>query len=539
MHDARIAPAASARALAGPRRVEGNTNEVEDAVGSRPSVEEAPGQTPFAGADIGKLRKRPDASKPVTLAVVVGNRGFFPDHLCASGRKTILGVLERQGIRVVVTPEGATNNGAIESLEEAQICARLFRQQRDEIDGVLVTLPNFGDERAIANALRWSELDVPVLVHAFPDNVGRMGIQHRRDSFCGKMSACNNLYQAGIKYSLTALHTVDPESADFAADLARFATVCRVTRSLRRARLGQIGARPAAFNTVRYSEKLFERTGISVETLDLSELLGWIRRMGDDDAPVKGKLDEITAYTRVDGIPQESLVKMAKLAVALDQFIENRGLDATAIQCWTALEEFYGVVPCTAMSMMSNGLMASACEADVAGVVSMFVLQEAAGGPAALLDWNNNYGDSPDKGIVFHCSNLPRSFFGEQRMDYQEIIAGTVGRENTYGTIVGRIAPGPFTFARVTTDDLRGEISAYVGEGRFTDDVMLSFGGYGVFEVPRLQRLLAHICEHGFEHHVAATRALVADGVKEALGKYMGWNVYLHSADRLPAGATA
>ncbi|MBV9879496.1 MAG: L-fucose/L-arabinose isomerase family protein [Gemmatirosa sp.] len=498
-------------------------------MGSRPDVESGPDQTPFTGADIAARRRQPSATRPVTLGVIVGNRGFFPDHLCASGRKTILEVLERLGFRVVIIPDGVTNNGAIESLEEAQRCAEHFRKHRDEIDGVLVTLPNFGDERAIANTLRWAQLDVPVLVQAFPDSIGRMGIDNRRDSFCGKMSACNNLRQYGIKYSLTQQHTVDPESPAFAADLARFAGICRITRSLRRARLGQVGARPAAFNTVRYSEKLLERTGITVETLDLSELLGWIARMGDDDAPVKGKLDAIGAYTVTEGVPRDSLLRMAKLGVALDQFIENRGLDATAVQCWTSLEEFYGVVPCTAMSMMSDRLMASACEADIAGVVSMFVLQEAAASPAALLDWNNNYGADLDKGVVFHCSNLPKSFFADQRMDYQEIIAGTVGRENTYGTIVGRIAPGDFTYARVTTDDLEGEMAAYVGEGRFTNDVMLSFGGYGVFQIDRLQELLAFICERGFEHHVAATRANVAEAVHEALSRYMGWNVYHHA----------
>ena len=490
-----------------------------------------PGRAPAGGGDVGSSRRRRAAVKPITLAVIVGNRGFFPDHLCSSGRKTVLSVLEKLGIRAIITPEDATNNGAIESLEEARLCADFFRRHRDEIDGVLVTLPNFGDERAIANTIRWADLDVPVLIHAFPDDAGKMTIQFRRDSFCGKMSVCNNLYQYGIKYSLTRLHTVDPESPEFAADLERFVSICRVVRSVRRARLGQIGARPAAFNTVRYSEKLFERTGITVETLDLSELLGWIGRMGDDDALVKAKLDEVAAYTNVAGIPRESLVKIAKLGVAIDRFVEERDLDATAIQCWTALQEFYGVVPCTAMSMMSNELLASACEADIAGVVSMYVLQQAAAAPAALLDWNNNYGDSLDKGVVFHCSNLPKAFFGEQRMDYQEIIAGTVGKENTYGTIVGRIAPGPFTFARVSTDDVRGEIKAYVGEGRFTEDTLRTFGGYGVFEVPRLQELLAYICENGFEHHVAATRATVASAVHEALGKYLGWNVYLHSRE--------
>ena len=503
-------------------------------MGSRPSAERESGQSPFTTAGGEAPRPYARQPKPLTLAVIVGNRGFFPAHLCKSGRATILSVLERAGIRAVITSEEETNHGAIESLGEARKCADYFREHRDEIDGVLVTLPNFGDERAIANTLRWANLDVPVLIHAFQDTADAMGITHRRDSFCGKMSACNNLYQYGIRYTLTSRHTMDPESEAFAEDLRAFASTCRVARSLKSVRLGQIGARPAAFNTVRYSEKLLERSGISVETLDLSEVLGWIRRMGDDEAPVQNKLEEMRAYTRVDGIPHDSLMKMAKLGVAVDRFMEAQGLAATAIQCWTALEEFYGVVPCTAMSMMSNGLMASACESDIAGTLSMYVLQQASGVPAALLDWNNNYGDDPDKGVVFHCSNLPKAFFeGEgpdrHRMDYQEIIAGSVGKENTFGTIVGRIAPGPFTYARVTTDDYKGVMRAYVGEGQFTSDQMQTFGGYGVFQVPRLQDLLAHICENGFEHHVAATRAQVSRGVEEALGKYLQWDIYRHA----------
>jgi L-fucose isomerase-like protein len=464
----------------------------------------------------------------ITFGVIVGNRGFFPDHLCEAGRASILEILKSEGIEAVITPADATNNGAIESLGEARLCADLFREHADRIDGILVTLPNFGDERAIANTIRWSGLNVPVLVHAFQDDAENMTIVNRRDSFCGKMSACNNLHQYGIKFSLTSKHTMNPDTDAFRQDLRTFAATCRVTSSLRNLRIGQIGARPAAFNTVRYSEKLLERSGISVETLDLSELLGWIRKMGDDDQPVKQKLDEMSSYTNVKGIPPESLMKMAKLGVAIDRFMADQGLRATAIQCWTSLEEFYGVVPCTAMSMMSNGLMASACEADIAGTLSMFVLQEAARVPAALLDWNNNFGDDPEKGVVFHCSNLPKAFFAEHKMDYQEIIAGTVGKENTYGTMVGRIPEGPFSFARVSTDDYSGIIRTYVGEGTFTDDELVTFGGYGVFQVPGLQKLLAYICRNGFEHHVAATRARVADAVAEALGNYMGWDVYRH-----------
>ena len=467
--------------------------------------------------------------KSITLGIIVGNRGFFPAHLCVAGRTAVLSVLEAAGIKTVIVPEESTNNGAVESLKEARQCADLFRAHRDEIDGILVTLPNFGDERAVANTLRWADLNVPVLIHAFKDVTEQMAITHRRDSFCGKMSVCNNLRQYGIPFSLTSEHTMDPEGEDFRADLDRFAAVCRVVGSLKGARFGQIGARPAAFNTVRYSEKLLERTGISVETLDLSELLGWIKRMSDSDKPVQDKLAEIRDYTNTKNVPEERLYLMARLGVAIDRFMTDNELDATAIQCWTALQEFYGVVPCTCMSMMSNDLNASACEADIAGVLSMFALQQASLRPAALLDWNNNYGDDPDKGVVFHCSNLPKAFFSEHEMDYQEIIAGTVGKENTFGTIVGRIAPGVFTYARVSTDDLNGRIVAYVGEGLFTDDTLQTFGGYGVFHIDRLQTLLRYICDKGFEHHVAATRAEVAEVLEEAFSKYLDWEVYHHA----------
>ncbi|HRI45035.1 MAG TPA: L-fucose/L-arabinose isomerase family protein [Fimbriimonadaceae bacterium] len=463
-----------------------------------------------------------------TLGLIVGNRGFFPTHLCQAGREAMLAVLAEAGFDVVALPAEARQFGSVESLQDARACAEIFKEHADRIDGILVTLPNFGDEKAVANAIRFSGLDVPVLVHAFPDDAKRMTLADRRDSFCGKMSVCNNLRQYGILFSLTSRHTVAPDSAEFRADLARFRAICRVVRGLRTTRIGAIGARPTAFNTVRYSEKLLERAGIAVETLDLSEVLGWANRMKSDEPAVVAKLQRIQAYTKTDDVPRDSLDKMARLGVAIDRWMADAQLHATAIQCWTALEEFYGVVPCTLMSMMSDGLMASACETDVAGVVGMLALQYGAGRPAALLDWNNNFGDDPDKAVVFHCSNLPADVFASQKMDFQEIIAGSVGKENTFGTLSGRMRPGPFTFCRVTTDDLNGRIAAYVGEGELTSDLLNTFGGFGVAKVPHLQDLLRLACESGFEHHVAFTLDLVGDAVAEALGKYLGWSVYHH-----------
>jgi L-fucose isomerase-like protein len=466
--------------------------------------------------------------KRVTLGVIIGNRGFFPTHLCETGRKVILKVLEEQGFDVVILPESARQSGTVESINDARACAELFKANREKIDGILITLPNFGEETGIVNAVKFSGLDVPILVHAFGDDAKRMTIADRRDSFCGKMSTCNNLRQYGFKFSLTELHTVDPTNASFTADLQKFAATCRVVKGLRNCRIGAIGARPGAFNTVRYSEKLFENAGISVATLDLSEVLGWANKLTASDKVVKEKLAAIQAYTETSGIPMESLDKMARLGAAIDTWSIDNEIDATAIQCWTSLEEFYGVVPCTIMSMMSDTLRSSACETDVAGTVSMYAMQLASGRPSALLDWNNNYGGDPDKAVVFHCSNLPKSVFADQKMDFQEIIAGTVGKENTYGTIVGRMKTGAFTYCRVSTDDTFGEIQAYVGQGELTNDVLNTFGGFGVVKIDRMQELLKFICNNGFEHHVAFNLSEIAPAIEEAMSNYLGWSVYNH-----------
>jgi L-fucose isomerase-like protein len=466
----------------------------------------------------------------MTFGVIVGNRGFFPDHLAKSGRTEMLAAVENAGYKAVAVGAEETKFGAVETRAEAARCAELFQRHRDQIDGVIVTLPNFGDERAVADTLRIAGLNVPVLVQATPDTPGRMTIRDRRDSFCGKMSVCNNLTQYGIPYSLTTRHTEAPDSEFFRKDLDWFAAVCRVTRGLRRLRIGAIGARPAAFNTVRYSEKILEANGISVETIDLSEILGRIARMSDQDLAAQAKLEQIQRYVSTDRVPAEALLKMAKLGAVVDGWMKETDVSISAVQCWTSLEEYFGVVPCTVMSMMSENLMSSACEVDICGVVGMHALQLASQTPSALLDWNNNYGDDPDKAVCFHCSNLPKHFFKEVRMDFQEIIAGTVGKENTFGTCVGRVKSGPMSYARFSTDDRTGSIRGYVGEGEFTNDPLDTFGGAGVVHIPKLQELLRYICERGFEHHVAANLAQVAPAVHEATTRYLGWSVLQHAS---------
>ncbi len=465
-----------------------------------------------------------------TIGLIVGNRGFFPGHLAASGREEMIRVLQEAGVKVIALTPEESKFGAVETFEEAKRCAELFQRHRDSMEGVIVTLPNFGDERGIADALRRADLHVPVLVQATPDTPGKMTIHDRRDSFCGKMSACNNLKQYGIPYSLTRLHTEAPGSAEFSNDLQWFLGVCRVVRGMRNLRVGAIGARPKEFNTVRYSEKILEANGISIITVDLSEILGDISRMPDEHSEAQAKLAAIKRYVSTNDVPEPSLMKMAKLGAVIDGWMRAQDVTISAVQCWTSLEENFGVVPCTVMSMMSENLLSSACETDIAGVVGMHALRLASGTPSALLDWNNNYGDDPNKAVCFHCSNLPKHFFADVKMDFQEIIAGTVGKMNTFGTCVGHVKASPMSFARFSTNDRTGKMWGYVGDGRFTDDPLHTFGGAGVVEIPHLQNLLRFICENGFEHHVAANLSHTSEIVHEAVTRYLGWEVVRHNA---------
>jgi L-fucose isomerase-like protein len=463
-----------------------------------------------------------------TLAVIVSNRDFFPDSLVASGRQAVLSALKEANIEVIIPDEGTTNLGGVETYADAKRCAELLRDNRDRIDGVLVSLPNFGDERGVADALKLAGLNVPVLLHAFPDELDRMNVENRRDAFCGKISVANHFNQCGIPFTLTTKHVVSPDDASFREDLDRFVRVCKVVNGMRKARIGAVGARPNAFNTVRYSEKILEANGIGISTIDLSELFTAAESIPDTDPRVQDKVREITDYITTADVPADSLRKMARLGLAILDWTTENELDATAIQCWTSVQTNFGVNACTLMSMMSEKLMPSACEVDVTGAATMYAMGLAAGTPAALVDWNNNYGGQADKCVMFHCGNWAKCFLPGARMSVAPILGSVVGTDRTYGAMEGRTDSGPMTFARLTTDDTKGAIRAYVGQGRLTDDPLETFGSRAVAEIPDMDGLLRHVCREGFEHHVAVSLSQTADVLNEAFTRYMRWDTYYH-----------
>ena len=462
--------------------------------------------------------------KPV-FGVIVGNRDVFPDNLAKQGRLEIISVLKDLEFDCVVLNDNDTKFGVVETYSDAKKCAELFKENREDIIGIIIVLPNFGDEKGIVNTLKLSELNVPILIQASSDEIEKMGRKFRRDAFCGKISVCSVLYQHGIPFTLTKTHTCSIKSDVFKMDILNFASVCKIVKKLKNVRFGQIGTRPNAFETVRYSEKILEFHGITVEPIDLSEIFGEISKLTDNDLKVKEKADLIKNYTLTTSFPEEGLLKLAKLAVVVEKWVIENELDGFAFQCWPSIQDNFGIVPCAIMSMFSEGLVPAACEVDISGLLSMYILQVATDTPSAILDWNNNYGDDPNKMVLFHCSNLPKSFFEDTKMTVHPIISDLKGGENSFGAIQGRIKAKSCTLLRIETDDMLGEMKALIVEGKYTDDDLDTYGGYGVIEIPNLQNILQLLCKEGFAHHVAVSLNNIGDIVSETLSNYLGWNL--------------
>ena len=467
--------------------------------------------------------------KKITFGVIIGVRAFFNPALADRDRRQLLALLEKLGFGAVMTEVTETPSGSIETLADAKLCAELFKHHRDEIDGVIVMLPNFGDEVAVVETLKRAALNVPVLVQASNDYPAEVDLDRRRDSFCGKISVCNNLHQYGIPFTTTSLHTCDISSEEFESDIERFAGVCRVVKGLRNARVGLLGTRPSAFQTMRFSEKLLQRTGINVVPTDLSQVMATAYRVNTDEAAYKTRLEELMAYGRIEQVHEEVVAKSVKLSVAIDRVIENDELDAVAIQCWDSIEEIFGCAVCVAMSMLGERLIPAACEADIAGAVSMYALLLASGKAPGLLDWNNSYGDQQNICVNTHCSNFPISFIGNSlEIGSLDVLSRTIDRSRCFGAVKGRVATGEATYFRISTDEAGGFIKCYVGECEFIDLPLDMAGGIAVVEVPDLQKLMKTLCRNGFEHHVAMARSNCADVINEAVVRYLGWKLYWH-----------
>lgn len=458
------------------------------------------------------------------FALLIGNRGFFPASLLDAARQEMLAVLGGMGHEVLTLDAASTRYGAVETPQEGQVYANFLRQNAGKHDGVVLCLPNFGDETGAVAALK--EAGVPIFVQAYPDELNKMAPETRRDAFCGKMSVMDVLRQYRVPFTVLKPHTVHPRSEQFQANVDYFDRLCRVVKGMRSLVVGAIGARTTAFKTVRIDELTLQQHGITTETMDLSDIFARVASLNLSDAPVKAKLDRLAGYTSWNGVPRTAVETLAKLGVVFDTIIEEGSLGAVAIRCWIEMQKQLNVSPCVLLSEMNDRGTIAACEVDIGSAVSMYGLSRASGDVAACLDWNNNYSTDEDKCILFHCGPVPQSMMtGKGRVTDHLILINAVGEGLSYGCNVGRIAPRPFTFSNVVTD--KGQLEFYLGEGRFTEDPIPAdfFGCGGVAQIPDLQNTLQKIGYMGHRHHVGVTPGLHAAPVQEAFVKYLGYQV--------------
>lgn len=464
-----------------------------------------------------------------TFGVIIATRNIFNCALAVDARKKVLAKLDAMGINTVILPESETPTGNIEGYSDAVKCAALFKKNSDIIDGILVVLPNFGDELGVVNSIKLSGLNVPVLVQACDDDNDKVDVKSRRDAFCGKLSVCNNLYQYGIKFTDTTYHTYSLDSEAFTQDLLKFAGICRVVKGLNGLRVGAIGTRPIGFQTMRFSEKLLQKYGITIVPVDMSEIIAAANAIDENDPAVVAKVDAIQNYGSCNVLHKGKIAKQARFGLAVENWIQDNDIDISALQCWESIEKNYGCAACVTMSMMGEKLMPSACEVDVAGTISMYALALAAQTPSAILDWNNNFAEDRNKVVCTHCSNYPKSFFqNDIEIGSLDVLGTVLGSEDTFGAVKGKVAAGEMTYFRISTDDTKGLVKSYLGEGAMTDDPYGMDGGIAVCEINDLQKLMKYMCKNGFEHHVAMVRGHVADIVEEAIENYLGWDLYNH-----------
>ena len=469
----------------------------------------------------------------VKLGFIPANRGFFSKELAAKMRDETIRVMQRLGITVVAPNPADTKVGCVETRQEAEHAAELFR--REGVHGILVGAVNFGEEQGVAWCVKKAALNVPIMIYGCQEEERLTMTTKRRDSFCGLLSIGEVLRQIGARYTVAQRPICFPSDESFSRDLDLFVRICRVVHGLRNARYGQIGARPDAFWTCRFNEKQLQLLGPTVVTLDLSEAIGGANRIPDADPDLARVVESIQGYADTSAIKQLSVIRSAKLELFLRRWAAANAIDAFGIQCWTSIQANYGVCSCTTMSRFGDEGVPSACEADIMGTMSMHAAMLASDSPAGLADWNNLHNDDDELANVWHCGVFPAAFARTPvKLGVQEIIAssGAATYEDSEGTIEFIARDGPLTLCRITQDP-SGEMKAVVAEGAIESNPAVTFGCYGWCRLPNLQRLYRDVLLQHFPHHVAVTQGHAGNALWEALGNYLGISMY-HAAQATP-----
>jgi len=325
------------------------------------------------------------------FALYFGNRGFMPGELITGAREDMIKAVTDAGYEYIAMDECLTRYGAVETREEGKLYHDWLKKHEGEYDGVILCMPIFIDENGAVAALQ--DAGVPILMQAYPDEIGKMDFKHRRDAYCGKFSVTDVFYQYKLPFTVMKPHVVHPLSNKFRQNLDDFAAICRVVKGMKRFNLGCIGARTTAFKTVRFDEVTLQRYGINVESFDLSELIFKVQSKSNSDQTVIEKIKTLENYADFSKVPESNKLILAKISVVIDEYIKEYSLDAITLRCWNEMETILRVCPCVLISELNDRGIVCSCEIDLTSAITMRAMQLASGKATACLDWNNNYGD--------------------------------------------------------------------------------------------------------------------------------------------------
>jgi len=462
----------------------------------------------------------------VRIGFVPAHREFFDENWAIRMRERCISILSTiEKLDLVVPDDKLTKGGLVRDERDAEKTIQLFREK--DVDGIMIGTMTFGDEISvlkIASAFK----DRPILLFGTKEGPFTPDGNRLSDSFCGTLSISSGLHRRRIPFIFAGI--LFPEEEEFKDAVLNFMRVCAIVRGFVGAKVGQIGTRPGPFETCAINEPaLIEHFKQTVVPISLVEIFQSANSLSDDEPEVQEIIREIEAQADVSNVKREILVKLAKLECALKRFAEENKIDAMAVQCWTAMQNIYGVSSCLPMGRLTDKGIMTACEVDIYGALTMLIqyLASLKTTPPHFIDWTIQHQEKDNVFLAWHCGNAPPSLACEGCpivVREHSILKRTVKPESSYGTAEFQLKPGTVTICRLVEYD--GEFKMLITKGEIKQSSDKLRGSWSWVEVPNLKSLYRTLVEEGFIHHASMIHGDYTQAIADAC-KFLGIKVVL------------
>jgi len=452
----------------------------------------------------------------IKIGFVPAHREPFDDDWAVNMRKRCLAALSRvKGLEVIVPDARLTKGGLVRDDGDADKTIGLFRDEK--IEGLIIGTMTFGDEvsaLAVASAFR----NLPTLLFGTKEGDFTSDGGRRSDSFCGTLAVSSGLHRRKIPFLFSGI--IFPEDSTFKPDIENFMAVCSIIKGFMGARIGLVGPRPERFETCISNEDAllssFNQRVVPTSILDIMLRLEGLK----DNAPgLKKIIGEMKKEADLSNAGADKVRTMAGLQYALKQFADEKGLSALAVQCWTAIQQAYGISACYALGRLTDSGLMTACEVDVYGALTMLVQSLATFKTARphFIDWTIRHQTKKNLFLSWHCGNAPPSLACRAqgiKIRPHSILSKPLGKDRALGTAEFQLKPGVVTICRLM--ELDGEFKMLVTRGEIMESNQRLRGSWSWVKVPDLDGLYLTLVEEGFTHHASQIHGDYATPIEDA-----------------------